>query len=45
MKSIELDMAQWVDEIDNRKNENLFDDTIANAIANENVSTQIKKNS
>ena len=45
MESIELDMAQWIDEIDNRKNENLFDDTIANAIANENVSTQIKKNS
>ena len=44
MKSIEKDMEQWVDEAHKRKQENPFDMTLANALANANVEMEIKKN-
>ena len=45
MESIEQDMIQWIDELDKNRNNNLFDETVANAMANHNVSMEIKKNS
>jgi len=43
MESIERDMEQWVDEITEQRKQNPFDETIANAIANEEVDIQINK--
>ena len=45
MQSIELDMVQWVDELEKRNKEKIFDESVANAMANHNVSMEIKKNS
>ena len=45
MESIERDMVQWVDEVDKNRSNNLFDETVANAMANHNVSIEVKKNS
>ena len=44
MKSIEKDMEQWVEEFTKMRNEKVFDESVANAMANENVSMQINKN-
>jgi hypothetical protein len=44
MESLEKDMIQWVDELDKRNNEKIYDKTIANAIANSNVEMTINKN-
>jgi len=44
MKSIEKEMEQWVDEFEKIKQENPFDMTIANALANGEVEMSIKKN-
>ena len=45
MESIERDMTQWIEELNKNKNNNPFDETIANAMSNHNVSMEIKKNS
>ena len=44
MKSIERDMEQWVDEMTEQRKKNPFDETVANALANGEVSMQINKN-
>jgi hypothetical protein len=44
MKSIEQDMEKWIDERQKASEQNPFDKTIANAIANEEVELSIKKN-
>ena len=44
MKSIEKDMEQWVEERHKRLQENPFDKSVANAMANANVSMEINKN-
>ena len=44
MKSIEKDMEQWVDEMEKQRQENPFDETVANAMANGEVEMSIKKN-
>ena len=44
MKSIEKDMEQWIDELEKRKNENPFDERVANALANGEVEMTINKN-
>ena len=44
MTSIEKEMEQWVDEFEKIKQENPFDMTIANALANGEVEMSIKKN-
>ena len=44
MKSIEKEMVQWVDELEKQKQEKIFDMSVANAMANSNVSMEIKKN-
>jgi len=44
MESLEKDMIQWVEEFTKMRNEKVFDKSVANAMANENVSMQIKKN-
>ena len=44
MESIQKDLEQWIDELEKRKQENPFDKTIANAMANEEVEMSIKKN-
>ena len=44
MKSIEKEMVQWVDEFEKIRNEKIYDMSIANAMANDNVSMAIKKN-
>ena len=44
MKSIEKEMEQWVDEFEKIKEENPFDMTVANALANGEVEMSIKKN-
>jgi len=43
-KSIEKEMKQWVDEFEKRKDEKVFDESVANAMANSNVEMSIKKN-
>ena len=45
MDSTEQDMIQWVDELDKNRTKNPFDETVANAMSNHNVSMEIKKNS
>ena len=44
MESIEKDMIQWVEEISKQREQNPFDETIANALANGEVDMQINKN-
>ena len=44
MKSIEKDMEKWIDERQKLLQDNPFDETIANAMANENVEMTINKN-
>ena len=44
MKSIEKEMIQWVDEYEKIRKENPFDEKVANALANANVSMDINKN-
>ena len=44
LKSLERDMGQWVDELTEERKQNPFDETIANALANGEVSMQINKN-
>jgi len=44
MKSIERDIEQWVDERQKMLQQNPFDATVANAIANGEVEMSIKKN-
>ena len=43
MESIEKDMIQWIEELEKRKNENPFDERVANALANGEVDLQINK--
>ena len=45
MESVEKDMEQWIDELEKMKKEKIFDMSVANAMANDNVSMNIKKNS
>ena len=44
MEALEKDMVQWVEEITEERKKNPFDTTIANAMANDNVSMEINKN-
>ncbi len=44
MEALEKDMIQWVEEITEMRKQNPFDETIANAMANDNVEMSIKKN-
>ena len=44
MESLEKEMEQWVEEFTRMKAEKVFDESIANAMANDNVSMQIKNN-
>ena len=44
MESLKKDMDQWIDELDKIKNEKVFDKSIANAMANDNIEMSIKKN-
>jgi hypothetical protein len=44
MISIEKDMEQWIDELEKQKNEKVFDNKVANALANGEVEMSIKKN-
>tara|TARA_Y100000361_G_scaffold109971_1_gene99925 strand:+ start:746 stop:1261 length:516 start_codon:yes stop_codon:yes gene_type:complete len=44
MESIEKEMEQWVEEFTKMRNEKVLDMSVANAMANENVEMQIKKN-
>jgi len=44
MTAIEKDMEQWVDEMTENRKKNPFDEKVANALANGEVSMQIKKN-
>ena len=44
MESIEKDMVQWIEEISKQREQNPFDETIANALANGEVEMSIKKN-
>ena len=44
MEALEKDMIQWVEEINEQKNKNPFDEKVANALANGEVEMSIKKN-
>ena len=44
MDAIEKDMEQWVEDITRQRKRNPFDETVGNALANGEVSMQIKKN-
>lgn len=44
MESLENEMEQWVEEFTKIRNEKVFDMAVANAMANDNVSMEIKKN-
>ena len=44
MESIEKDMIQWIEEISKQREQNPFDETVANALANGEVEMSIKKN-
>ena len=44
MEAIEKDMIQWIDEMTEQRKKNPFDEKVANALANGEVSMQIKKN-
>ena len=43
MESLEKDMIQWVDEMEKSRDKNPFDEKVANALANEEVSLQLNK--
>ena len=43
MEAIEKDMIQWVEEITEQRKQNPFDETVANALANEEVDLQLNK--
>jgi len=43
MEALEKDMIQWVDEMNKTKEKNPFDETVANALANGEVSMQVNK--
>ena len=43
MKSIEKDMEQWIDEMEKTKEQNPFDEKVANALANGEVDLQVNK--
>ena len=44
MEAIEKDMIQWIDEMEKQKEEKIFDMSVANAMANDNVEMSINKN-
>ena len=44
MKSIEKDMEKWLEEREKLLQDNPFDETIANAMANSNVEMTVNKN-
>ena len=44
MEALEKDMEQWVDAITEERKRNPFDETVANALANGEVSMEINKN-
>ena len=44
MTSIEKEMEQWVDEFEKIRKENPFDEKLANALSNANISMDISKN-
>ena len=44
MDSLDKDMIQWVEEMTEHRKQNPFDEKVANALANGEVSMQIKKN-
>ena len=44
MESIHRDMEQWIDELEKRKDEKIFDKSVANALANGEVEMSIHKN-
>jgi hypothetical protein len=44
MKSIEKDMEQWVDEWEKIRKEKVFDKSVANALANDEVEFTVNKN-
>ena len=44
MESLEKDMEQWVEEISEQREQNPFDKTVANALANGDVEMTINKN-
>ena len=44
MKSLEEDFVKWIDEKEKLDKEKVFDKTVANAMANENVNMTINKN-
>ena len=44
MEALEKDMEQWVEAITEERKQNPFDETVANALANGEVSMQINKN-
>jgi len=44
MESLEKDFIKWIDEKEKLDKEKVFDDTVANAMANENVTMAINKN-
>ena len=45
MEALEKDMFRWMDEKEKfEKTEKIFDESVANAIANENVNMTINKN-
>jgi hypothetical protein len=44
MEAIERDMEQWIDELEKQKNEKVFDNKVANALANGEVEMTINKN-
>ena len=44
MEALEKDMIQWVDELTEQRKKNPFDEKVANALANGEVSMEIKKN-
>ena len=43
MSALEKEMEQWVDEFEKIRNEKVFDMSVANAMANDNVDMQINK--
>ena len=44
MEALEKDMEQWVEDMTRQRERNPFDETVANALANGEVSMQINKN-
>jgi len=44
MEALEKDMVQWIDDMEKQNQKNPFDEKVANALANGEVSMQINKN-